>query len=83
MLDGDLLTIDQVAALLGVAKATIYSWTHQGWIPHVKVGRRLVRFRREAIEAWLKAQEVEGRPTRVPAVDVMGLQAGNGRRPRR
>ena len=83
MPDEDLLTIDQVAELLQVKKATVYAWTHQGWIPHVKVGRRLVRFRREAIEAWLKAQEVEGRLTRVPAVEVMGLQDGNGRRPRR
>ncbi len=65
----DLLTIDQVAAFLKVRKSTLYSWTHQGWIPHVKVGR-LVRFRREAIEAWLKSREVNGRPTRLPALGL-------------
>ncbi len=69
----ELLTVDQMAELLQVKKSTLYSWTHQGWIPHVKVGR-LVRFRREAVEAWLKTREVNGRTSRVPTPQRNGRE---------
>ena len=65
----DFLTIDDVADLLKVRKSTLYSWTHQNQIPHLKVGR-LVRFRRDAIEAWLKRLEVSG--TLIPLPDRGG-----------
>ncbi len=69
----ELLTVEQMADLLQVKKSTLYSWTHLGWIPHVKVGR-LVRFRREAVEAWLKSREVNGRASQVPTPERNGLE---------
>ncbi|MDD3014238.1 MAG: helix-turn-helix domain-containing protein [Candidatus Gastranaerophilales bacterium] len=37
----NLLTIDEIAAIFKVPKATIYGWVHYRKIPYVKVGRRL------------------------------------------
>ncbi len=62
-----LLTPDEVAALLKVKKATIYSWTHLKQIPHVKVGS-LVRFHEEEVLSWLdrKRQSEE----EIPTIDI-------------
>ena len=58
-----LLTPDEIADLLGVQKSTIYQWTHQGFIPHVKLGR-FVRFRESQVMRWLEHKEEKGRKTR-------------------
>ncbi len=55
-----LLTPQEVADLLGVQKSTIYQWTHQGYIPHVKL-RNLVRFRPKAISEWVDRKQTTGR----------------------
>ena len=55
-----LLKPHEVAELLGVEKSTIYQWTHQGFIPHVKL-RNLVRFRPKAIAEWVEKREQPGR----------------------
>ena len=52
-----LLNIDELAEALGVARATVYDWTHDRKIPFIKVGRR-VMFRPRTIEKWLKDREV-------------------------
>ncbi len=62
-----LLTPDEMADLLGVKKSTIYQWTHQGFIPHVKLGN-LVRFRVSAINKWIEKSATAGRVSR--KVDV-------------
>jgi len=48
------------AELLGVEKSTIYQWTHQGFIPHVKLGK-LVRFREADVMKWLDGKSEAGR----------------------
>ena len=45
-----LLSPGEIADLLGVKKSTIYSWTHQDFIPHVKLGN-LLRFKEKDIRA--------------------------------
>ena len=50
-----LLTPEQVAEMLQVKVSTLYSWTHQRKIPHLKVGR-LVRFSRKDLEQWLQTK---------------------------
>ena len=50
-----LLTPDDVAALLGIRRSTIYDLARTGRIPHLKVGRAL-RFLRTDLEAWLDQQ---------------------------
>lgn len=54
----DLLTIDELSKLLKLKKSTLYSWVHERRIPHLKVGR-LLRFRRDSVEKWLKTQDRE------------------------
>jgi len=46
------LTADQVAALLGVDRQTVYDYAGRGEIPHRRLGRRIL-FGRQAILAWL------------------------------
>jgi len=58
-----LLTKDEVAEMLGVKPSTIYQWTHEGFIPHVKI-RNLVRFRQYDIDKWIEDRATDGRRTR-------------------
>jgi excisionase family DNA binding protein len=56
----DLLDAEAVARMLGVPKTWIYEHSRKGLIPTVTLGRYR-RFRREAIEAWIEAQEKQDR----------------------
>jgi len=67
-----LLTPDQIAQVLGVKPSTIYQWTHQGYIPHVKLGR-LVRFDLRVIEQWLQRLSNNGRNTKNIDIRELGL----------
>ena len=58
-----LLTAEQVASMLGVPKTWIYEQSRKGLIPTVELGRYR-RFRREAIEAWIREQEQTNGNTR-------------------
>ena len=53
-----LLSAADVAALLDVKIGTVYAWTEQGRLPHVRLGRRAVRFDRDEILAWIESQRV-------------------------
>lgn len=57
------MTASEVAEYLQVKLSTIYQWTHAGYIPHIKLGG-LVRFRREAIDAWIERSAIRGRKNR-------------------
>ncbi|MFQ5870167.1 MAG: helix-turn-helix domain-containing protein, partial [Candidatus Zixiibacteriota bacterium] len=35
-----LLTVEEIAEYLNLKPSTIYQWTHQGFIPHIKLGSR-------------------------------------------
>jgi excisionase family DNA binding protein len=52
-----LLFAEDVGALLGVAPAFVYALVRRGELPAVRVGDRYIRFRSEAIEAWIAARE--------------------------
>ena len=69
-----LLTPAEMAEYLGVKESTIYQWTHQGYIPHVKLGR-LVRFRLDKVVKWVEKKETNGRVKR--KVEVRGLAGKN------
>lgn len=49
----EVLTADEVAAMLRVNRKTIYEAAQRGDIPHRRLGRRLV-FERGAVLAWLR-----------------------------
>jgi len=51
-----LLTAEEVAALLQVTCSWVYSQTRRQRIPHLRLGR-YVRYRREALEAWMRQVE--------------------------
>ena len=55
-----LLTVDEIAKYLKVQPSTIYQWTHQGFIPHIKIGN-LVRFRISQVDNWLEGKAKTGR----------------------
>jgi len=64
-----LLTSQEIADYLGVKLSTIYSWTHLGFIPHIKVGR-LVRFKESDVQKWLKKRSEKGRVEYLPDIDL-------------
>ena len=59
-----LLTAEQVAAMIGMTPQWVYAQSRSGQIPTVSLGRYR-RYRREAIEQWLRQLELEG-PQRSP-----------------
>lgn len=51
-----LLSITELAELLGVSVATVRWWLHQGTAPdHFKLGRH-IKFRHSDVEHWLEAR---------------------------
>jgi len=56
-LDKRFLTVDELSDYLAAPVATLYTWTHQRKIPHIKLGRGL-RFDRLEIDKWVEARKV-------------------------
>jgi len=67
-----LLTPQEVADLLSVRKSTIYQWTHQGYIPHVKLGK-FVRFNQDKVMEWVERRSNTGRINKRIFVKNMGI----------
>ena len=65
----NLLDIQELSKKLKVKPSTIYGWVHEGYIPHIKLGR-LVRFSERKVEEWLKEKEHKGRKQRVPEINL-------------
>lgn len=61
----EVLTIEELAVYLKIAKSTLYKLSQEGRIPAQKVGRHW-RFRKDAIDRWLEdpreARESTERP---------------------
>lgn len=56
-LEDPLLTVDDVAAALGLNEQTIRNYIDDGVLPGVRVGNRRVQMRRSALDAFLAAGE--------------------------
>jgi excisionase family DNA binding protein len=69
----DVLTADEVASMLRMTPAWVYSETRRNRIPHVRLGRRF-RYRRAAIEAWLGTLEVDCMPNLPTSVEPSALR---------
>jgi len=52
-------TVLDVASYLRVKPSTVYQWAGEGKLPHYRMGK-LLRFKREEIEAWTKRCWREG-----------------------
>lgn len=59
--DGDILTLDEVAAYLKAGKRTIYRLAASGEIPAFKLGGTW-RFRRSELDRWIAASINEIKP---------------------
>ncbi|MDR2071194.1 MAG: PTS sugar transporter subunit IIA [Treponema sp.] len=55
MMDGDILTIEEVAKYLRVSEGTVHEWAQNGEIPAGKIGT-LWRFKKQEIEKWVNAR---------------------------
>jgi excisionase family DNA binding protein len=54
MNENKLMDVGMVSEYLHVAKSTVYCWTSQKLIPHVKVaGRKRTLFVKDQIDQWL------------------------------
>lgn len=58
---GDLMTYTEAAELLNVPKGTLYTWVFEKRVPHIRLGKRMVRFSRLQIAKWLQANNVPAR----------------------
>ena len=58
----EILNITELATRLKISRWTLYSWSTTKFIPHIKLGGRLL-FEWEAVEAWLGKNAVIGRST--------------------
>jgi excisionase family DNA binding protein len=54
-----LITYLQAACLLNMKLGTLYALVAQNRVPHVRLGRRLVRFSPGALQAWVAQRAVE------------------------
>jgi excisionase family DNA binding protein len=62
---GDLISPEELAAAMKVARVTTYQWVRRGVIPYLKI-EGVVRFDPEEITAWLKSKHQAAR--RAPGV---------------
>jgi len=54
----DLADKAYVLDLLGIKEATLKRWCFEGRIPHFRLGsRKLIRFRKSELAAWLEAKQ--------------------------
>jgi excisionase family DNA binding protein len=61
MAEQGLMTLDEAAAYLGVAKITLRRWTRKGELPCVRIGKRGDRrFRQEDLDAYISRNATQG-----------------------
>lgn len=68
----EILTAAEVAERLKMKVSWVYTETRAGRIPHIKLGPRYRRYRWEAIEEWVAAQESGPVPYRKPRPSSAG-----------
>lgn len=49
-----LLTAADIGRLLNVSKATVYRWSEEGRLPHLKLGEKCIRYEETEVLAWLE-----------------------------
>lgn len=60
LIRGDLISPEELAAGMRVARVTVYQWVRRGVIPHLKL-EGVVRFDPEETDAWLKSKRQAAR----------------------
>ena len=59
-----LLTVDQVVAILGNHRITIYEYVKDGRLPAVRLGTRALRFRESDVQAFIESRSTTGADAR-------------------
>ena len=49
------LSVDEIAAYLGIKRDTVYRWTNERNMPGHKIGR-LWKFRKEEVDEWMRSR---------------------------
>jgi excisionase family DNA binding protein len=62
--DPELLTPEQAAKALSISGRTLCRLTARGDLPHVRLGKRLVRYPRKALADWIEARTCRGKSRR-------------------
>ena len=60
MVDDRWLSVDEIAAYLGIKRETIYKWLAEKSMPAHKVGR-LWKFRKDEVDEWVRTGEADSR----------------------
>lgn len=54
---GDYLTVDDIATALQITRQAIWTLRRDGdFPPALRLGRRMIRFRRDAVERWIESR---------------------------
>ncbi|MFB3779570.1 MAG: helix-turn-helix domain-containing protein [Bryobacteraceae bacterium] len=61
-MDDRWLSVDEIAAYLGIGRDTVYKWITRRKMPAHKAGR-LWKFRKEEIDAWVRHGDAGGTAT--------------------
>jgi len=61
MSEPKLMAYAEAAEFIGVTVGTMYSMVARRIVPHHRIGRRLVRFSRDDLRAWLQRNSVPDR----------------------
>ena len=61
MMEDRWLSVDDIAAYLGIKRDTVYRWTSKRNMPGHKIGR-LWKFRKEEIDEWVRSGGADDHP---------------------
>ncbi|MGB9716421.1 MAG: helix-turn-helix transcriptional regulator [Thermodesulfovibrionales bacterium] len=61
-----LFNIEELSKILGITKATIYSWTSKNKIPYIKLSKRLLKFRESDILKWIAERSTYPNMSKIP-----------------
>ena len=61
MIEDRWLSVEEIAAYLGVKRDTVYKWIERKAMPAHKVGR-LWKFRRHEVDEWVTSGEEDDHP---------------------
>ncbi|HBR17579.1 MAG TPA: hypothetical protein DD725_08250 [Deltaproteobacteria bacterium] len=75
-----LLSSRQVADILGIDILVLYQWTHKNSIPHIKISKRMIRFKESELNEWLQQKhgEIQGGKDSAPVYQRRKKRAKNG-----
>jgi excisionase family DNA binding protein len=77
-MDKDLMSYADAALFLGLPIGTLYAMVSQRGVPHVRLGPRLVRFSRVALERWVAEHAVPCSASRSTAAAAPTSGSGRG-----